>query len=396
MIRRLVVVAVSLVTLGFGSLVAPVSANAMVDSANVVPSPNPSPVSNGLESVSCISTSWCVSVGYIDNGDFSQTLALIWDGVEWSTVPSPNLGGGDNFLDSVSCVSVSWCTAVGYYYDGPSTQAKTLVLMWDGNAWRSLPSPNSGSGGDILNVVSCTSVSWCMAIGFTSDGAAAETLAVKWDGLTWSLVPSPNSGASSDTLSGLSCVSATWCLAVGTSGNGSSAPTQTLLLRWDGIAWRIAPSLSPGTFGNVLNGVSCVSESSCTAVGYYYDVSSTGTSVLVQRWDGNSWSIVAGPKSDATSSFLNSTVCTSETTCFAVGYSLKDSLGQTLVMVGDGSSWSIVPSPNADNENNELLSVACVSAKGCTAVGVSFAGSLARTLVLALTESGSVTPTFTG
>lgn len=396
MIRRLVVVAVSLATLGFGALVAPVPVNAMVDSANVVPSPNPSSVSNGLQSVSCVSTSWCVSVGYIDNGDFSQTLTLIWDGVEWSTAPSPNLGGGDNFLDSVSCVSVSWCTAVGYYYDGPSTQAKTLVLMWDGNAWAEMSSPSPGIENDLLNSVSCVSESFCMATGFSSDSDSAETLTLVWDGAAWTTVSSPNAGIASDVLTEVSCLSPSWCIAVGNFESGPSSQTQTLALAWDGRAWSIMPSLSPGTFGNVLNSISCISALSCTAVGYYYDVSSTGTSVLVQRWDGSSWSVVPSPNGDAASNFLESVSCLGASSCTAVGYSLTNLLAQTLVLTWDGAEWSIVPSPNADNDNNELLSVACVSAKGCTAVGISFTGSLARTLVLALTESSSVTPTFTG
>ena len=44
----------------------------------------------------------------------------------WSLVPSPNRGSGNNVLDGVSCVAAAACTAVGFTDTTSGTQ-KTLV-----------------------------------------------------------------------------------------------------------------------------------------------------------------------------------------------------------------------------------------------------------------------------
>ena len=66
----------------------------------------------------------------------------------------------------------------------------------------------------------------------------------------------------------------TACTAVGVSGN-SSGVTSTLIESWNGTRWSVVPSPSPGTGGNDLYGVSCVSATACTAVGFYHTAAET-------------------------------------------------------------------------------------------------------------------------
>jgi hypothetical protein len=64
--------------------------------------------------------------------------------------------------------------------------------------------------------------------------------------------------------------------------------------------------------------VSCISSSSCTAVGYQYDPTEQN---LAESWDGTSWT--AEPSSNpptATSSYLDAVSCISSSSCTAVGY----------------------------------------------------------------------------
>jgi hypothetical protein len=100
---------------------------------SVAPSPNHKAVTaNGLNGVSCVSTTSCTAVGSYDirspAGDQSQrTLIESWNGAALSIVPSPNaVGRGSNQLYGVSCVSLNSCTAVGFYF--PTTNSlKTLI-----------------------------------------------------------------------------------------------------------------------------------------------------------------------------------------------------------------------------------------------------------------------------
>ena len=144
----------------------------------------------------------------------------------WSVVPSPNEGPApqSSQLLSISCPSAKACMAVGTYRSRRSPNA-TLAEYWDGKTWSIVPSPNVRPPGeaDVLNSVSCTSVSACAAVGAyfinlgANEGDLTRALTESWDGKTWSIVPSPNvaSAASSDLLSSVACTADRACVAVG-------------------------------------------------------------------------------------------------------------------------------------------------------------------------------------
>lgn len=73
-----------------------------------------------------------------------------------------------------------------------------------------------------------------------------------------------------------------------------------------------------GTTGSLF-GVSCTSDTACTAVGGYRD-SSNVARTLVERWDGTSWTIQSSPTpSNVGFSSFFEVSCTSATACTAVG-----------------------------------------------------------------------------
>jgi hypothetical protein len=332
---------------------------------SIVPSPNNGTGDNGLGAVSCVSASSCTAVGaYRNSSGLLQTLVEAWNGTSWSIVPSPNNGTGDNGLGAVSCVSPSSCTGVGI----GNGLSQTLVEAWNGTSWSIVPSPNNGGGYNYLSGVSCVSANSCTAVGTYASNFGPQTLVEAWDGTSWSIVPSPNNGTNS-WLYGVSCVSASSCTAVGFYLNSASY-SQTLVEAWNGSSWSIVPSPNYGpTYGtghNALYGVSCVSASSCTAVGIN-GVSQT----LVEAWDGTSWSIVPSPNNGIGAHALYGVSCVSASSCAAVGYVNHGSPSpQTMVEAWNGSSWSIVPSANNGTSTNFLNGVSCISATSCVAVGV--------------------------
>jgi len=89
----------------------------------------------------------------------------------------------------------------------------------------------------------------------------------------WSQVAAPSPG-SAGALDGVSCLSPFSCTAVGEYvGTALYAPEQPLVEQWDGGVWSQVAAASPGGSG-ALDGVSCVPLFSCTAVGEY-----TGTAL---------------------------------------------------------------------------------------------------------------------
>ena len=277
MILRRLFPIVAVVSIAIGTLVAtdatPVAASSTLTWA-IAPSPNTSSTQNNdLSAVSCTSPTACVSVGAFNNGTNDQTLVETWNGTTWSITPSPNTSPTqNNNLNAVSCPSPKTCVAVGYSYDG--TRFRTLIETWDGTAWTITSSPDTSSTmHDILNGVSCTSSSACVAVGRYESDTNERTLIETWDGTAWSIAVSPNASTTMpNVLESVSCTSPRACTSVGYYSDGSN--DLTLVEAWDGTAWSITPSPNPSTSqSNYLAGVSCSSPAACAAAG----VSNNGT-----------------------------------------------------------------------------------------------------------------------
>jgi hypothetical protein len=65
---------------------------------------------------------------------------MVWNGSVWSIVPSPNAGTIYDELRSVSCVSASDCVAVGFTDIGSAYE--TLVVSLTGPVPAPIPSPD--------------------------------------------------------------------------------------------------------------------------------------------------------------------------------------------------------------------------------------------------------------
>jgi hypothetical protein len=168
MVRRSVLAMFAVMAIVLGCVVVSTPAGAVVDSATIVASPNAGTNYDELRSVSCVSVSECVAVGYTYTDSAYETLAMVWNGSVWSIVSSPNAGTSVDALMSVSCVSVSSCVAVGYTDTGSAIE--TLVMVWDGSVWSVVSSPSPGTIDDEMFSVSCVSASECVAVGYTDIG----------------------------------------------------------------------------------------------------------------------------------------------------------------------------------------------------------------------------------
>ncbi len=221
------------------------TAGSVAHDAVLPPGTNGNPV-NRLDGVSCFGPSDCVAVGSGGNPpQFSQTVTEAWNGTSWAVVPSPSPGALANQLLGVSCTGPTFCVAAGstasgfdYQSGGPATQ--TLVELWNGRSWSVMPSPNVADSIDQFAGVSCTSPTFCMAVGtwWPLDlPFQFKLLVASWNGTAWSILPA-DGPAEGGYLTGVDCVTAAACTAVGTSNFG-----ETLVLSWDGHAWADAPSL---------------------------------------------------------------------------------------------------------------------------------------------------------
>ncbi len=253
---------------------------------------------NNLTSVACNSTRDCSAVGVFTGGSggfLNQTLH--WNGKKWSKVNAPSPGGAGsgafNILQGLACPSSSDCWAVG---DFQTTAYFNQALRWNGKKWTPVKAPQPGHAeGQDLTAVSCSSAHDCVAVGDLSSGVGAElNQALTWGGQRWRAVkvPSPGGFALNDQnqLNGVSCVSQKRCWAVG-SFSTSLGPNHDQALRFNGKKWVHVTTPQPGGTGvgdnNQLKGVTCLSASNCWAVGQYGN--SSESLDLILHWNGHKW-----------------------------------------------------------------------------------------------------------
>jgi len=102
-----------------------------------------------LLAVSCPTVSFCMTTGFYQDPDDEASYA-IWDGRTW-TAPVQLAHTLIDALSSVSCVSRTFCMAVGY----------SSAQRWDGKSWTA---PQSIDANFSLSWVSCPIASFCMAV----------------------------------------------------------------------------------------------------------------------------------------------------------------------------------------------------------------------------------------
>jgi hypothetical protein len=260
-------------------------------------------------------------------------------------------------LNGVSCFSATACTAVG---TNTSQSPATTLAVGKTSNWKVQVTPNPvGATESRLEDVSCPTASFCMAVGSYLNGAGVrQPLAERWNGTEWAIAPTPlPAGATGGQLEGVSCSSPASCTAVGSyvAGSGANLP---LAEQWGSEAWSAeAPPVPAGAGKALLHDVSCAG-SECWAVGESEEAGK-GSTALVERRTSGGWAVQA--LSEPVKA-LTSISCASSSWCAAVGSGLH-------VQHWNGTGWSDRLAPNPGGESGQLTGVSCTSATSCTAVG---------------------------
>ena len=246
----------------------------------VIPAPALVYTSYVLSSIVALSTDDVWAVGFASTiipgyGGGARTLALHWDGTQWSQVPTPNPGSRTNSLQALTVAGPHDLWAVGSYANGIGYRSYTLIQHWNGLAWQTVPSPNPYIEYNILNSVAAAGPTDIWAVGWgTYPAYGAMTL--HWDGSAWQNVPNGYEHASLVKLTGVVAMRDGTAWAVGRrDGNGES-----LTLRWDGTAWLNTGVPLPDTEFTAIT---------ATASGELWAVGFTAYQATAFHWQNNTW-----------------------------------------------------------------------------------------------------------
>jgi hypothetical protein len=291
-----------------------------------------------------------------------RRLAERYHDGQWSIVTTPGPSGVTLFY-GITCSGPAFCLAVG---QGPNT---VLIDRWNGSSWamQSAPAP----AGSYLRDAACLSPSNCFAVGGIGTNAATENaLAEHWNGTSWSRqhLPATPTGYS-DRLLSVVCVTASDCTAVGARVPTGGGLDTVLVEHWNGASWsrRAAPSVSGRD--STLAGIGCIAANNCFAVG-----SSNGTGPgsttrrLAEHWNGSGWSVVNTPAPGTETGFDDISCAGAQ--CVVVGFTDQ----QPLVDRWDGAQWHTESVTQLANRGS-FAGVHCVSVSTCVAVGADFEGN---------------------
>jgi hypothetical protein len=314
--------------------------------------PAPSGYVADLTAVSASGASDAWAVGYTTPDLVSATpWAMHWNGSTWSTEGSATaaLISGSQ-LTGVADISPTDAYAISYN----PVDSLSQVIHWNGSTWSVVAVPQPGTTEtapyDLYDVTSLTAISadgpddvWAVGGYFPQGTSLLKPYALHFNGTTWSVATLPQvSGASRTAQYEFGSVvanSPTDVWAVGetyqspVTSAASATASSTLIEHWNGTAWSVVPSPSPGTRANLTGVATSNAANDVSAVGYYTPAGATTPQTLILNWNGTAWSTVTSPNATA-SDTLTGVAATEGSSALAVGASVTGDAQSALVLQG--------------------------------------------------------------
>jgi hypothetical protein len=260
-------------------------------------------------------------------------------------------------VQHLSCATTKVCVGFDQAKLVETTDGGVTWREWEPSAW------TAADGVPILNAIDCVSAASCWLAGVTPvSGGGEPYLAQLRNGSVFPVASLSRLGRDGTSrayeLNGISCPSASSCTAVGTmvtkeANGGRSQSAISVTTGGSGVGWRLTTMFGDG----YATGVSCVGQgynwitgpaSTCFAVG-----GASGSPVITVSHDnGQTWtSALTDPGAGWT---LGSISCADASHCWATTGSFTD-----VVLLGSadgGSSWTQVTSGSPDNEISSQVS----------------------------------------
>ncbi|MFN8040106.1 MAG: hypothetical protein U0Q07_20465 [Acidimicrobiales bacterium] len=280
----------------------------------------------------------------------------------WTPVDPPAAGAYDQLV-SAQCNGPDSCSVDGIRADQSNVLTDYLV-HWDGSTWSSSNGPSgSASAPPTPGELDCLD-DFCIV---PIDNHETTQLAVpeiqqvqggKWAGMNSDVVVVRDPLLLS--VSSVSCPSSSFCVAVGYGRNQAATSSAPIVSIWNGEIWKTAALSSETNMAvQILRSVSCSSTSDCLAVGVANkEVGTPADVALVFHWDGQQWTEVPVPTSQART--LDAVICSSASFCLAVG----GNGNAGAVLRWDGRSLTDEESPLS----GPLYAVGCSSEDLCMAI----------------------------
>ena len=313
------------------------------------------------------SDAWAVGSenGSPSTGVGAKVLIDHWNGTAWSQVATPTTPQNTASLAAVSASSPTDAWAIGRDSNSRSN-FQPLALHWNGTAWSVSSTAATALAGQLGVGVADISPTDAYAIGGHL-GSAHTGLVAQWNGTSWTRVnvPLPSNNNLASDLYAVSADGPNDVWIVGTYYllvTPTDEALETYSLHWNGTAWSIVPMpMVPGTNPNnqfILDAVKANSPTDVWAVGKSSNAATGSATTLTEHWNGTAWSIVPSPSPGSGGSLTGVTTSNASNSVWAVGVTQSSGgTAETLTLNWNGTAWVTVSSPNASTGPTVLNSV---------------------------------------
>jgi len=283
-----------------------------------LPTP-PTPPSQRIMNVACAGRSSCVATGVAALGKVSWGETFKVAGSSVATVRKVFVPKGFVGYDS-ACLSVRSCLISGrVFVDSKNGNPPAILSVTLGTSNDKLTQPFGSKAHGGLFGLSCPSPTNCYAVGrltVTLHRDMSVAVVVEGYGTRWRRMPLPHLEGHASSLFSISCVSVTTCMAVG-SILRNGVPTHPLALELVDGSWKTM-RMSPAVIDHgELTAVRCFTATDCLAVGDgSTSTSSPSSKGTAASFQGGAWRIVPVPKATVTN--MNQLACANLDECFAI------------------------------------------------------------------------------
>lgn len=341
---------------------------------------NASPQVARFSAISCPSAVSCVAIGGYTNKSGQQVgLIETLGGGHWtaSSVAFPVAGGTSPYLslDGVSCGGAGSCVVVGGFQSSSVGYGVGLLLTLSGGVWtEQVVAAPAGTYGARLRSVSCTSPTWCVAVGEVpySGAAIIDTFASG----QWTVQSIPVSGL--QDLSSVSCPAQGSCTAVGGTVGELSPTAVEALVNGVWTASTVTPPAGANESQDLNQKVACAAGNICASYAAYATSLNVQRTMLTIIGNGHSSAVTAPLPPDArdggatASPVFSDVSCPAAGTCTMVGEYIAGLGSAGLIETFANGRWTVssFPYPAGEGWVTDVHAggVSCVAPSVCEVV----------------------------
>lgn len=288
---------------------------------------------------------------------------------KWQTLATPNPSGNTTcVLRAVKAIAPDDVWAVGTASTHPSYgsyEMVTVAMHWNGSDWTLVPTPNPapgpGSWPTTLHAVDAVASNDVWAGGSQTKQIAGgwtgqQILVTRWNGSQWTVLDTPvpassiGGGVSGASVHSIDAVSANdvWFAGDWIDYDPQTSLTKKtgLLMHWNGSSFTLTlpPLLSGMPNGQGFEALSAAGPNDVWAVGGAMG-NDASPKPVVFRWDGSQWSHVSVPIAGVKFRFEDVDTFGSHVWIVGVSYATLTSPPTPVLLHYDGNSWATVSAP---------------------------------------------------